>query len=243
MAFLDLVFWVCEECELWSCNLRVIFPEMFFLKSLRSLTYYLTLTKIRNIFILSVPPLLGGCFQNFTLDSAKKSFTVVIKSRNTIKRADGKSVIWNTYICTISKRPSCDCPYFLGQEDQTCKHIIWTLSNLFIVHQESSILYQVAFPEDEMKLLNKQVCCDIPRNLVFQGETYSNEQQQDGKLTQEKHQTDAERVTRALRKNPSCGRKKRIGLFAGLRNNLERILNAQILIVSKKSKWYILIVN
>ena len=153
-------------------------------------------------------PLLGGCFQNFTLDSAKKSFTVVIKSRNTMERADGKSVIWNTYICTISKRPSCDCPYFLGQEDQTCKHIIWTLSNLFNVDQESSILYQVTFTEDEMKLLNKQVCCDILRNLVFQGETYSNEQQQEGKLTQEKHQTDAERVTRALRKNPSCGKKK-----------------------------------
>ena len=46
--------------------------------------------------------------QSITHDSAKKSFTVVIKSRNTIERADGKSVIWNTYTCTISKRPSCD---------------------------------------------------------------------------------------------------------------------------------------
>ena len=35
-------------------GLLLIFPEMFFLKSLPSQTYYLTLSRIRNIFILSV---------------------------------------------------------------------------------------------------------------------------------------------------------------------------------------------
>ena len=55
--------------------------------------------------------------------------------------------------------------------------------------RESSILYQVDFTEEEMTLLNKQVRCDIPRKLAFQGETYSNVQQQWEKSTQENDQS------------------------------------------------------
>ena len=97
-------------------------------------------------------------------------FDVVIKSRSTVSREGGNRDQWNTYSCTISRTPSCDCLYFLGHTGKICKHIIWTLMNLFLIPPSNSLLYQVALTEREFAMLKTNVIKDFPDEIRYCGE-------------------------------------------------------------------------
>ena len=91
-------------------------------------------------------------------------FDVVIKSKSTVSREGGNRDQWNTYSCTISRTPSCDCLYFLGHTGKISKHIIWTLINLFQIPQGNSLLYQVALTEREFAMLKMNVIKDTAQD-------------------------------------------------------------------------------
>ena len=94
-------------------------------------------------------------------------YDVVIKSRSTVSRENGKRDQWNTYSCTISQTPACDCPYFVGQSGKICKHIIWTLLNIFQISKDNPLLYQVALTEREFAMLKTKVLTNIPQEIRY----------------------------------------------------------------------------
>ena len=94
-------------------------------------------------------------------------YEVVIKSRSTVSRENGKRDQWNTYSCTISQTPACDCPYYVGSAGKICKHIIWTLINLFQIPQGNSLLYQVALTKREFTMLKTKALTNIPDEIRY----------------------------------------------------------------------------
>ena len=107
------------------------------------------------------------------------SFEVIIRSKSTVHWENGRRDQWNRYTCMISRTPTCDCPYFLGKEGQICKHIIWTLLNLFKIREGNSLLFQVAFTEREFALLKTNAAQHIPEEIRFsEGEQTSSTQPQ-----------------------------------------------------------------
>ena len=94
-------------------------------------------------------------------------FDVVVKGKSTVSRDVGNRDQWNTYSCTISCTPSCDCLYFLGHTGKICKHVIWTLMNLFQIPQGNSLLYQVVLTEREFAMLKTNVIKYFPDEIRY----------------------------------------------------------------------------
>lgn len=75
----------------------------------------------------------------------------------------------DTYSLTISKSPSCTCPYYTYRANNTvqiCKHLIWVYVNVIGLSRDDSAIHQVVLDSEELKCILRKAPNCLPNAAI-----------------------------------------------------------------------------
>ena len=75
-----------------------------------------------------------------------------------------ESSLGSKYCLKICKSPSCTCTYKINKPRQVYKHIIWVLTNVLSLHQDDTVLQQIALTEAEVLPILLKAPDGLPEN-------------------------------------------------------------------------------
>ena len=93
-------------------------------------------------------------FNNSLEKALKQSFKLLTYRKDEFGIYCTVKGLKDTYSVTITKTPSCSCPYYVYKPNnivQICKHLIWVYAKIIGLSLDDNVMQQVAFDSQELK--------------------------------------------------------------------------------------------